>query len=64
MEEKGLTKRQVRRLTGSPGYVVDYLHDSGRLPVVKESQGPGYPRLYDPSAVEIVKKHLEKRRSD
>ena len=59
--KKTITKKDIRKELKCPGYVIDYLYDCGRLPVVRESKGHGYPRLYDPSAVDKVKKHLAKQ---
>ena len=59
-ELKTITKNQIRDLTKCPGYIIDYLYDCGRLPVVRSSKGRGYPRLYDTKAIEIVKEHLNK----
>ena len=61
MEQENLTKTDLRRKTGCPGYIIDYLYDCGRLPVVRASKGKGYPRLYDTKAIEIVKEHLNKQ---
>jgi hypothetical protein len=55
-----LTKKQIKETLGCPGYIIDYLYDCGRLPVVRASKGKGYPRLYDTKAIEIVKDHLRK----
>ena len=56
-----LTKKQIKKTVGCPGYVIDYLNDCGRLPVVEPSRGKGYPIKYDLKAIEIVKKHLGKQ---
>ena len=61
MEQEYLTKTDLRRKTGCPGYIIDYLYDCGRLPVVRASKGKGYPRIYDTKAIEIVKEHLNKQ---
>ena len=61
VKENALNKTQLCKATGAPGYVIIYLKDCGRLPIDQESQGRGYPTLYNPEAVEVVKKHLEKR---
>ena len=61
MAEKYLTKKDLRNLTKCSGHLIDYLFECNRLPVAKESQGHGYPRLYKPEAVQVVKDHVEKR---
>ena len=57
---KYLTRQTLARSTGAPPYIISYLYDCGRLPVVRASKGKGYPRLYDTKAIEIVKEHLNK----
>lgn len=59
--KKSLTRKDLQNEVKCQGYIIDYLHDCGRLPIVQESKGHGYPRFYDPSAVDIVKQHLAKR---
>ena len=59
-KDKYITKSQLHKQTGAPGYIITYLKDCGRLPIVQESKGRGYPTLYDPSAVEVIKKHISK----
>ena len=61
MIENTLTKTQLRRKVGCPGYIIDYLRDCGRLPVIRESKGQGYPALYHPDAVQVIEEHLNKR---
>ena len=60
MEEKSLNRTQLCKSTEAPGYLVIYLKDCGKLPIVKESQGRGYPTLYHPDAIKVVKDHLAK----
>ncbi len=57
---KSLTRKQLVKLTNARPYTIAYLKDCGKLPIVRDSKGIGYPTLYDPSAVEIVKEHLNK----
>jgi|TARA_Y100000310_G_scaffold62319_1_gene57628 hypothetical protein len=64
MEEKSLNRTQLCKATEAPGYLVIYLKDCGKLPIVKESQGRGYPTLYHPDAIKVVKDHLAKRVND
>ena len=58
-----LTKSELHKATNAPGYVIIYLKDCNRLPIVQESQGRGYPTLYAPEAIQIVKDHMNKRNS-
>ena len=59
--QKSLSKKQLRTETNCPGYIIDYLNDCGRLPIAKESEGPWYPTLYHPDAVNVINEHLAKR---
>ncbi|MBT7825319.1 MAG: hypothetical protein HN600_01890 [Bacteroidetes bacterium] len=56
--KKSYSKSEIRKLTGCPGYLIDYLNECNRLPVVNESKGKGYPRKYSPKAIDIIKKHI------
>ena len=56
-----LTKKQIKKAVGCPGYIIDYLNDCGRLPIVQASNGKGYPIKYDPKSIEIVKKHINQQ---
>ena len=60
---QSLNRTQLCKATGAPGYVIIYLKDCGRLPIAKESRGRGYPTLYAPEAIQIVKDHMNKRNS-
>ena len=59
-EPKYLTKKHIKYILECPGYIIDYLNDCGRLPLVQRSSGKGVPNLYHPNAVEIIRKHLNK----
>ena len=56
-----LTKKQLRDELNCPGYVIVYLNDCGRLPIVKESKGKGYPTLYHPDSVKVIREHISKQ---
>lgn len=61
MKEKiPLFKKELVGLTGAPPYTIDYLYRCNRLPIIKESSGSGYPIIFHPDCVEIVKAHLRK----
>ena len=60
MDKKFYTRKELRAVTGAAGYVIDYLNDCNRLPIRIESKGKGYPRLYAPGAIKIIKAHLAK----
>ena len=55
-----LNRTQLQKITNAPSYVIVYLRDCGRLPIVQESKGRGYSTLYHPDAVKVVKDHLQK----
>lgn len=59
-ENKQLTKKQLIAQTGAPPYTIDYLYRCNRLPIIKESSGSGYPVIFHPDCIDIVKKHLNK----
>ena len=61
MEKQYITRNEISKELQCPGYVVDYLYYSRRLPVFRESPGKGFPRLYNREALAIIRKHLEKR---
>ena len=60
-ENKPITRKELRVITGCPGYTINYLNDCGRLPIIEQSKGKGYPNKYDPKAIDIIKKHLNKQ---
>ena len=61
MQQDVFTLKQIQSATGCPPYVIKYLADCNRLPLARSSQGRGYPRLYHPDAIEIIKEHMVKR---
>jgi hypothetical protein len=58
--KKTMTMKDLQRATGAPKYTIIYLRENGRLQIVKESLGRGYPTLYHPDAVKVVEDHLKK----
>lgn len=58
--DEGVTIKVLIEETGAAPHIITYLTRLGRLPVVRESRGPGYPRLYDAKAIQIIREHLEK----
>ena len=60
MEKRYITKKQLKAATTAPGYIIDYLRECNRLPIVHQAEGPGYGTLYHPDAVQVVKEHLLK----
>lgn len=59
-KETSLTRKQLVKLTGAKPYTIAYLKDCGKLPIIRDSKGIGYPTLYDPQAVDIIKEHMSK----
>ena len=60
-ETKYLTKKELREELSCPGYVIDYLNDCGRLPIIRESRGRGFPILYHPDSVKVIRDHISKQ---
>ena len=60
-KEHYMTRLDLVRKTGAKPYVIDYLKNIGRLPIIKESIGQGHPTLYDPKAMEVIIQHLKKQ---
>ena len=58
--DRGLTLKDLVRETGAAPHIVRYLVGLGRLPIIRESLGAGYPHIFHPNAITIVRKHLEK----
>lgn len=56
-----LTLKDLQYKTNARAYVIHYLKGCNRLPIVQESKGRGYPTLYHPEAIQIVKDHLKKQ---
>jgi len=60
-KQNEITLKQLVDLTGAPYYIINYLKETNRLPIAKNSQGRGYPTIYTREAVEIIKQHLAKQ---
>lgn len=58
--KKPLFKKQLVALTGTPPYTIDYLYRCNRLPTIKKSSGSGYPIIFHPDCIEIIKEHISK----
>ena len=64
MSQNSLTRTELCELTGAKAYQVNYLKECGRLPIFRKSAGKGYPTLFEPSAIQVVKEHLARRYND
>jgi len=51
----GLTRKDLVREVPCPPYVVQYLTELRRLPLIQESNGPGRPHVYHQDAIKILK---------
>ena len=60
-EEISLTRKQLIQATEAPGYLISYLKDCGRLPIIRESRGRGFPILYHPDSVKVIQDHMSKQ---
>jgi|GEM_PF-6043878 len=61
INKTGFTRKELAAECDCKYYIIDYLNNCGKLPVVRESEGPGYIRLYHPNAVNVLTDHLAKR---
>ena len=59
---KYITFGELVKESGAPFYIVKYLYQCKRLPIIEESIGAGYPTLFDTESIFVVKKHMEKQR--
>ena len=59
--EKYMTKKQLRQELNCPGYIINYLNDCGKLPIVRDSKGKGYPVLFHPDSVKVIQDHMSKQ---
>ena len=59
VEERSLNRTQLQKATDAPAYVIAYLRDCRKLPIVQESKGRGYP-TYHPDAIKVIEAHLIK----
>ncbi len=57
----GLTPKALCEESGAPFYTVKYLHALGRLPVLRESSGRGYPTIFHRDAITIVRQHMARQ---
>ena len=59
--KKYYTRRELKDITEAPGYLISYLKDCGRLPIILESRGRGFPILYHPDSVKVIRDHMRKQ---
>jgi len=60
---RGLTRRELAKKANCPFYLIDYLRNLGRLPVLKPTKGPGDPTIFDISALDIVRKYVNHKKA-
>ncbi|MFC1481612.1 hypothetical protein ACFL6E_05145 [Candidatus Neomarinimicrobiota bacterium] len=58
--DDGLTLKDLIAATGVAPHVVRYLHGLGRLPILRKSPGPGYATVFSPTAIQIIRDHMDK----
>ena len=58
---KAITRKEIVNQTGCPYYIVDYLRQCGRLPIIAESLKRGVPTLFHPDSIKIVQEHIDRR---
>ena len=56
-----ITRKEIVNQTGCPYYIVDYLRQCGRLPIIAESLKRGVPTLFHPDSIKIVQEHIDRR---
>jgi len=59
--EKALTRKDLVNQTGAKYYVIDYLRNCGKLPVIAYSLRKGISTLYHPDSIKVIRDHLERR---
>ena len=57
-------RRQIIERSGLTVNQYNYLRDKKVFPIEEESAGPGFPVIYSEEAIQIAKKHLQKRNPD
>ena len=55
---KTMTIKQLQDATGVPRYIINYLRDNRRLPIVKESPRRGIPTLFHPDSINVILDHV------
>ncbi len=56
-----LTRKRLMHATGAMPFLISYLTETGRLPLLRPASGHGYPNIYHPDAIQILKEYLERR---
>jgi hypothetical protein len=59
-----LTLKKLVEKTGAPPYTIKYLYQCQRLPIVRESSGPGYPIEFGHGAIQIILSHVSKQHTE
>ena len=55
------TRKELINKTGAKFYVIDYLRNIGKLPLIVRSHRKGIPTLYHPDSIKIVQEHIDNR---
>ena len=58
---EALTRKDLVNQTGAKYYVIDYLRNCGKLPVIAQSLRKGIPTLFHVDSLKVVRDHLERR---
>ena len=61
MYKRHLTRKQLMKATGAMPYLISYLTETGRLPLIRPALGHGSPNLYHPDAIQVIRTYLERR---
>ena len=53
------TRKELVELCNCPHYIIDYLRELRRLPLIRKGYG-GVPYLFAPECIEIIKAYLDR----
>lgn len=57
-EQKIFTRKDLIAVTNCPPYKIAYYTQCGYLPIYRKSLGSGYPILYLPEAVDVIRARM------
>ena len=56
----GFTRKELAQLTGAKFYVIDYLRQTNRLPLLRPTRGRGDPSVFAFGSVDIINRYLHR----
>ena len=60
-KKNSYTRKELIHKTGAKYYVINYLRNIGKLPLIARSNRKGVPILYHPDSIKIVREHIDRR---